>query len=272
MATLSSLRRFIALLSLVALGALPSAATATPTGDIATFAVVGTCPGPETVSFNVTVQFIPTGPGAATAHFTLENTSGVRPFEVPSVGNPVLTGFFMNVPSGAGVAYTEARILAGGSIVSNGGSIDAVPVPAGCTSLGADAIRTEWYELVSGQATGQFGILSVGPSTDEGIKAGLVDPDVFDFCTPLGDVFSPVFVAGRVRFTFELTNLPAAFDSAEDFDGLCSLVRGDKQPSSFAGHFQGMGAFGEESCWAGRPCLPTPVRASTWGRLKTSYR
>lgn len=274
MARTPSIRVSIAALALfaVATSSAPAAASGTPSGDHARFVVIGNCPGPQPVSFEVSVDFVPTGPGAATVHFTLENTSGVYPFQVPAIGNPVLTGFFLNLPSGAGVTYTEARILAGGSVVSNGGSIDAVPVPAGCTALPADLVRTEWYELITGQATGQFGILSVGPSTDEGIKAGLVDPDVFDGCEPLGDVFSPIFVAGRVRFRFELTGLPAAFDSAQDFDGLCSLVHGAKQPTSFAGKFQGTGYDGEESCFAGRACLPTPAARSTWGRLKSAYR
>ena len=120
--------------------------------DTTTASATGFCPGPQGVSFQVTINFTPTGPGAATVKFTLENTSGVYPVQNPSLGNPVLTGFFFNVPPSTGVAFTEGRILAGSTLVSNGGTINSVPVPAGCTVLGTDLVRTTWYTLVAGQA------------------------------------------------------------------------------------------------------------------------
>ena len=240
--------------------------------DVVTTTVSGACPGPQPVSFQLSIDFTPTGLGTATVRFTAENTSGVVPFQLPAIGNSVLTGFFFNIPGGATATYTEGRLLAGSTLVSNGGTINGVPVPAGCTQLLVDVVHTSWYVLVPGQSTGQYGIFTSGVSTLEGIKAGLVDPDVYLACVAQGDVFAPIFVAGRVQFTVQLTNLPAAFDSADDFLALCSTVEGQQQPSSLAGKMQGTGVNGEDSCFIGKDCNPTPTRAGTWGMLKAIYR
>lgn len=258
---------FTSLLIAAALGA-PLVARA----DVASLAVDGVCPGAQPVSFLLTIDFSPTGPGTATVRFTVENTSGVFPFQAPAVGNPVLTGFFFNIPGGASASHVESRLLAGGTLMSSGGSIGGVPVPAGCTPLLADVPQTNWYELVAGQATGQYGIFTTGISTIEGVKGGIVDPQVVAGCVPQGDVFSPIYVAGRVRFTVDLANLPVSFDSAQDFLALCSTVHGEQQPSSLAGKMQGTGTDGEDSCYAAEPCSPTPARTTSWGRVKAIYR
>jgi hypothetical protein len=240
--------------------------------DVTTTTVSGACPGPQPVSFQLTIDFTPTGPGAATVRFTAENTSGVYPFQSPTLGNPVLTGFFFNIPGGANISYTDGRLLAGSTLVSNGGTINGIPVPAGCTQLVTDLPETSWYTLVAGQSTGQYGIFTNGISTVEGVKAGLVDPDVVVACVPQGDVFAPIYVAGRVRFTIQLSNLPSAFNSAQDFLALCSTVKGQQQPSSIAGKMQATGPNGADSCFLGRDCSATPVRARTWGTVKAIYR
>jgi len=240
--------------------------------DTTVATVTGVCPGSQNVSFQLTIDFTPTGPGAATVQFTAENTSGVYPFQSPPLGNPVLTGFFFNIPGGSSISYSEARLLAGSTLVSSGSNINGVPVPAGCTQLVTDVPETAWYQLVAGQATGQYGIFTSGLADAEGIKAGLVDPQVYVACVAQGDVFSPVVVAGRVRYTVQLSNLPPTFDSAAKFLTLCSTVRGEQQPSSLAGHMQGTGQNGANSCFIGRSCLPTSTRGTTWGSLKSFYR
>ena len=262
------LRHQLASLVLVASSIVPLAVRA----DVATVTADGVCPGSQPVSFQLTIDFTPTGPGTATVRFTVENTSGVFPFQSPPLGNPVQTGFFFNIPGGASASYTEGRLLAGGTLMSSGGNINGVPVPAGCTPLLADVVQTNWYELVAGQATGQYGIFTSGVSTIEGIKGGLVDPDVVVACTPQGDVFSPIYFAGRARYTVQLSNLPPAFDSAQDFLTLCSTVHGEQQPSSVAGKMQATGTNGEGSCYAAKPCDPTPARGTSWGRVKSIYR
>jgi len=247
-------------------------AAAAARADVVTTTVSGDCPGPQPTSFQLTIDFTSTGPSTATVRFTVENTSGVYPFQSPTLGNPVLTGFFFNVPGGASATYTDGRLLAGSSLVSNGASINGIPTPPGCTQLLTDLPETSWYVLVAGQATGQYGIFTSGLSTAEGIKAGLVDPDVVVACVPQGDVFSPVYVAGRVRFTINLSGLPATFNSAAAFLTLCSTVHGTQNPSSIAGHMQGTGQNGANSCFIARDCLPTPTRWGTWGTLKAIYR
>ena len=239
--------------------------------DVTTADVSGICQG-QSVAFRLTIDFTPTGPGTATVRFTAENTSGVYPFQSPALGNPVLTGFYFNIPGGASASYVEGRLLAGGTLMSSGGSINGVPVPAGCTPLLTDLPETSWYQLLAGPSTGQYGIFTNGVGTVEGIKGGLVDPDVVLACAPQGDVFSPIYFAGRARFTVNLSGLPAAFDSAQDFLALCSTVHGEQQPSSVAAHFQGTGENGANSCRAGKPCDPTPARSASWGQLKTIYR
>jgi len=72
----------------------------------------GLTPAGHAVAFHVHVDFTPTGgdfnagTGTATVQFTLNNTSGLFPFQAHQLGNPILTSFFFNVPSGTGVTYT----------------------------------------------------------------------------------------------------------------------------------------------------------------------
>ncbi len=156
--------------------------------------------------------------------------------------------------------------------MSTGSTINAVAVPPGCTQLAVDLVKTSWYSLVVGQATGQYGVFTSGVSTAEGVKAGLVDPGVYVACVAQGAVFSPIVVAGRVQFTIKLTNLPASFNSAQSFLGQCSIVSGQQQPSSLAGKFQATGHNGADSCFIGRTCNSTSAHMSTWGKVKTFYR
>ncbi len=252
--------------------ALPCIVAGGVRADTTTATVSGFCPGPQATAFDLTIDFTPTSATSATVSFTALNTSGVYPFQSPSEGNPILTGFFFNIPGGASISYTDGRLLAGSTLVSNGASINGVPTPAGCTQLVTDLPETSWYTLVAGAATGQYGIFTSGLSTAEGIKAGLVDPNVYVACVAQGDVFSPVVVAGRVRFTVQLSNLPTSFNSAAGFLALCSTVHGEQQPSSLAGHMQGTGQNGANSCFIGKSCLPTSTHEATWGALKSFYR
>lgn len=242
---------------------------------------VATVRGPcaaGTSSLQADIQFTPTGgnfanhTGTATVKFTLENTSGLIPFQVPAVGNPILTRFYFNVPPGTPVTYMEGRILAGSTLYSTGGSINGIPVPAGCTVLPLDLIRTGFYELVGSSSTGQYGIFTNSLQTAGGNAGGLVDPEVFVACVKQGDFFSPTVIGGRVQFTLLLSNLGTDMDSAGDFQALCSLVSGENEPSSFAGKFQGAGQGGEGSCFVGNPCGPTDTARRTWGTVKRYYR
>ena len=239
--------------------------------------VRGLCVGDST-SYRALIDFTPTGgdfgngTGTATVRFTLENSSGLIPFGSPARGNPILTTFYFNVPAGTGVVYTEGRILAGSTVYSTGTIVNGIPVPAGCTVLLVDLIRTGFYELQGNSSTGQYGLFTNSIQTAGGNSAGLVDPEIFVACVPQGDFFSPLVIGGQVRFTLLLTNLGDDLNSAADFQLQCSLVSGQRDPSSFAGKFQGVGAGGEESCFIGIPCGPTTAAPRSWGAVKGIYR
>lgn len=207
--------------------------------------VTGPCTSGDVTSFRAEIDFASTGgdfsqgTGTAVVRFTLENTTGLVPFQNPEKGNPILTSFYFNVTPGALVAYAEGRILAGSTLYSTGAEINGTPAPPGCTELAVDLLRTEFYEFRGSSQTGQYGIFTNSVQTVDGVAAGLVDPEVFVSCVAQGTVFSPVVVAGRVRFTLLLSGLGTDLDSASDFQLLCSMVTGDRQASSFAGKFQG---------------------------------
>jgi len=232
----------------------------------------------DSTSYQALIDFTPTGgifgnhTGTATVRFTLENTSGLIPFQNPAVGNPILTAFYFNVPAGTGVLYSEARILAGSTVYSTGAIVNGIPAPAGCTVLLVDLIRTGFYELTGNSSTGQYGIFTNSIQTENGVAAGLVDPEVFVACVKQGDVFSPLVIGGQVRYTLMLSGLGTDLDSAGDFQMQCSLVSGQRDPSSFAGKFQATGVGGQESCFIGIPCGPTTATTRSWGALKTIYR
>jgi len=240
--------------------------------------VQGACTGGTTASYRAVINFTPTGgnyanhTGTATVTFTLENTSGLIPFQSPAVGNPIQTALYFNVPPGTSVSYTEGRILAGSTVYSTGTNVNGIPAPAGCTVLLIDLIRTGFYELQGNSSTGQYGIFTNSVQTAGGIAAGLVDPELFIACVKQGDIFSPLVIGGQVRYTLMMSGLGTELDSAADFQLLCSLVSGQRDPSSFAGKFQGTGVGGGGSCFIGIPCGPTPVAPRSWGAVKVIYR
>lgn len=240
--------------------------------------VRGLCTGGDSTSLRAVIDFTQTGgnfgngTGTATVTFTLENTSGLIAFQSPAVGNPILTAFYFNVPPGTGVVYSEGRILAGSTVYSTGTNVNGIPVPAGCTVLPTDLIRTGFYELQGNSSTGQYGIFTNSLQTAGGVAAGLVDPDLFVACVEQGDIFSPVVIGGQVRYTLMLSGLSSAMDSAADFQNQCSIVTGQREPSSFAGKYQGTGQGGGGSCFNAISCGPTTTAGSSWGAIKLIYR
>jgi hypothetical protein len=246
--------------------------------DTYTALIRGVCTGGDSTYCQVDIDFTPTGgnfgsgTGTATVKFTLENMSGLVPFQSPAVGNPVLTSLYFNVPPGTGVSYTEGKILAGSTVYSTGVIVNGIPAPAGCTVLLVDLVRTGFYELVGSSATGQYGIFTNSLQTANGIAAGLVDPELFVACVKQGDIFAPLVIGGRVQFTLSLSNLGTSLDSAADFQNLCSLVTGQREASSFADKFQGTGQGGGGSCFNGVPCGPTATTRTSWGAVKLIYR
>ena len=253
-------------------------ATSVAKADTYVANVVGICTGGDSTGCQAAIDFTPTGgnfangTGTATVKFTLENTSGLIPFQSPAVGNPILTSFYFNVPPSTGVSYIEGRILAGSTVYSTGVIVNGIPAPAGCTVLLADLIRTGFYMLTGSSSTGQFGIFTNSLQTSNGVQAGLVDPELFIACTKQGDFFSPLVIGGRVQFTLLMTNLGTNMDSASDFQQQCSTVSGQRDPSSFADKFQGTGVGGGDSCFNGVPCGPVPATQRSWGQLKLIYR
>lgn len=241
--------------------------------------IEGQCEEGQFTAAHVWIDFIPTGgdfdpavrTGTATVRFTIENTSGVYPYQDPPLGNPIFTSFYFNVPPETSVSYEEARILAGSTFSSTGTTINGVDVPAGCTVLPVDLVRTEFYELTGQSSTGQYGIFTNSLQTVNGVAAGLVDPEVYVNCVAQGDVFSPAVVAGQVRFEIDLAALDTRLDSASDFQNLCSFHGNEPDISSFAGKFQATGTNGEGSCFQGRGCA-TPVEERSWGSVKAVYR
>lgn len=250
---------------------------ATAAADTYVATVEGACSG-GTASYRAVIDFTPTGgnfgthTGTATVRFTLENTSGLIPFQSPAVGNPIQTAFYFNVPAGTSVTYTEGRILAGSTVYSTGAVVNGIPAPAGCAVLLVDLIRTGFYELQGNSSTGQYGIFTNSLQTAGGVAGGLVDPELFVACAKQGDIFSPLVIGGQVRYTVTLGGLGNELDSAADFQLQCSQVSGERQPSSFAGKFQATGVGGEESCFIGIPCGPTPAAPRSWGGVKLIYR
>lgn len=268
-----SLRRLVPLMILpVALA--PLAARA----DEITRDLSGTTAGGQPVSFQVIIAFTPTGgdfaagAGTATASFTLENTSGLFPFQSPAPGNPALSGFFFNVPPGAALQLLEARILAGAEILSTGTTVAGDVVPRGCQDVPADRLITDWYVLENTQSTGQYGIFTNTVETVNGVRASLVDPEVLVDCVKQGPVFAPLVVAGRLRYTVALSGLGVSLRSAADFLTLCSTVSGERIACALGGKFQATDADGSGSAFVGDPCQPTPARPTTWGTVKAIYR
>lgn len=231
--------------------------------DTTIVTVSGFCIGPQAASFQLLIDFLPSGPGAATVRLTAENTSGVYAFQDPVVGNPILTGIWFNVPCGAIVSYDEAMLLAGGRIVSNGADLDGMPTAAGCTQLITDTPATSWYTLVSGPGAGQYGIFTRTPGSSEGRKAGLVDPGVYVSCKAQGSVFAPIVVAGRVRFSLRLAHLPAWFNSAHSFLSAGCDSENERPPWSLAGHVEGVEPNGHDSGFVLRRSVPRTARERT---------
>ena len=260
--------RLIAVGSMIAIGSRGAAA------DSITSDVSGACDG----SFHVQIDFTQTGgnfaagTGTATVQFTLENTTGLMPFQSPTLGNPILTRFYFNLPPGTVVMYTEAHILAGSTLWSSGAVINSVFIPAGCQVLEADQLSTQLYEMRGSSSTGEYGIFTNSLQTDGGISAGLLDPHVFSGTTPQGDFFAPVAIAGQVRFTLLMAGLDADLQSAGDFLALCSTHGNQVDVSSIAGKFQGTGVNGQGSCFVARACAPTATTHQSWGSLKVRYR
>lgn len=233
------------------------------------------------IAFEVNVNFTATGgdfsagTGTADVEFTLENISGLYPFQSPAMGNPLMTAFMFNVTSGASVAYTEARVLAGSSIYSSGTTMNGVTIPPGCIELSSDEAYTGWYELTELESTGSYGIFTNSLETEDGSKAGFADAQVLSSCVLQGDVFSPLFIAGPVAFTIALGGLDTSLDSAEDFLSLCSITQGDdQQPSAFAGKFQATDENGEGSAFIADEgnCSQVDAEESSWGAVKSFYR
>lgn len=265
-------RYVIALALVAALVAAPAAA------DTLTRSVSGHSAGGQAASFALVIDFTATGgdfaagTGTATATFTVENTSGLFPFAVPSMGNPILTGVYFNLPPGANATLTEALALAGSTLNSTGTTIKGIRYPTFCEVLAADQDITGWYVLQTMQHTGQFGIFSQALEPVSGNRGGIVDPELFQACVKQGDICSPLVVAGRVRYTVMLDHLQNTLQSAEDFLDHCSSADGTHLSSSLGGHFQGVDQECSNSVYVGDPCLLTPTLAPTWGALKAVYR
>jgi hypothetical protein len=232
----------------------------------------------QAVAFRVTVDFTPTGgsfgagTGTATVRFTLENISGVYPFQSPALGNPLLTGFFFNVPPGTGMTYREARILGGATLFSSGTNMNGVTIAAGCHVVAADSVVTDWYALDGQRATGQYGMLTNQLAAGKGNKPGLADPGLFVGCARQGYFFSPLVIAGRIRLTLDLDHLGTMMSSASGFLAQCSTAPGDHQAISLGAKFQATDTNGQGSAFVGEPCLYTAVERPSWGTLKSHYR
>jgi len=241
----------------------------------------GTSSQGNLVAFQVTIDFDVTGgdfnagTGTAVAGFTLENTSGLFPFQDPSIGNPILTGFMFNVPDGATVSLTQALVLAGSNIYSTGGRIDGENYPPGCYPIAADEDHVNWYELTEDEAAGYYGIFTNSLETLNGIKGGIVDPEVLEDCIQAGEIFSPIVVSGRIKYVVDLGCLDTSLDCAADFLTLCSEIFGEmQQASALGGKFQGVDGGGEESCFVADAgdCTPVSVEEGSWGSIKAMYR
>lgn len=242
--------------------------------------ISGTSDDGQSFSFEFTIDFTKTGgdfdagTGAATAAFTLENTSALYTYESPPIGNPILTAFCFNVPPTACVYFVEACILAGSSVLSTGTVMAGVPVPAGCRTLTSDEDRTAWYELQWVEAAGFYGIFTNSLEAPDGVKAGLIDPEVLVSCVAQGDIYSPLVVAGQLRHTINLENLNTTLDCAEDFLNQCTMIHGAQHPSAFGGKFQSMDESGEGSGFAvdRGNCFEVNTSGRSWSEIKDIYR
>ena len=252
-------------------------AAAAARADFADQTVIGVSTGGTPVAFHVTIAFTATGgdfingSGTATTQFTIENTSGVSPWQSPPSGNPELTDFLFNLPPGAAARLVEARALAGGTVWSSGVTIAGEHISAGCDPLTSDRLVTAWFSGGNG-AAGRFGIFSNAIETDAGTRGALIDPAALANCAPRGLLHTPLAIAGPVTFTIALTGLTTALRSAEGFFALCSVPPGAGSACSMGARFLGCGTRGTGSAFAGQVCSATVVRATTWGQLKILYR
>lgn len=271
------MRLFCACMLVCALMLVPFTAGA----DTIVRTLTGTSAHGNYVAFDVTIDFTVTGgdfglgTGTAVASFTLENTSGLYPFDDPAVGNPILTGFMFNVPDGASVLLSQALVLAGSNLYSTGGKMNGDTYPPGCYPIAADEDHLDWYELTADVAAGYYGIFTTSLETQNGVKAGIVDPEVMEDCIQAGDIFSPFVVSGRIKYVVDLGSLDHSLDCAADFLLLCSQIFGEMQESvALGGKFQGLDGGGEESCFVADPgeCTPVAVEDGSWGSIKAMYR
>ncbi len=255
---------------------LPNASSA----DTINRTVSGMTDGGQAVAFDVMIDFTQTGgdfgAGTATATvvITLENVSGLYPYQAPPMGNPMLTAFYFNLPSGATVVYAQASVLAGSVMHSLGTDLAGTWYPAGCTVLGSDEIHTDWYSMYAGSSSGDFGTFSYSLETVSGVLGGIADPDVFSSCTLLGDLYSDLAVTGPVAFTLYLGQLGMPLDMAEDFLALCSVAPGERQTAALAGKFMGTDEYGEDSGIIADIgyCEPVGTQLESWGKIKSMYR
>ena len=270
------MRLFCACLAVCAIMLVPFAAEA----DTIIRTLSGTSALGYYVAFEVTIDFTATGgdfsagTGTAVASFTLENTSGLYPYTDPPDGNPILTGFMFNIPDGATAALSQAIILAGSNIYSTGGRIDGENYPPGCFPVTTDEDHVNWYELTEDEAAGYYGIFTNSLETLNGVKGGIIDLEVLEDCIQEGDIFSPIVVAGRIKYVVDLGCLNTDLDCAVDFLSLCSEIFGEMQlESALGGKFQGVGGGGNESCFVAEPCEPpVSVDESDWSSIKAMYR
>ncbi len=232
------------------------------------------------VALEVTIEFTPTGgdfvagTGTATASFTLENISGLQPFQDPAIGNPIATGFMFNVPPDAVITGRDSWVLAGSSVYSTGVKMSGKMYPPGCSTLGADELYNNWYELQDMGVAGSYGIFTNSIETNNGVKGGILDPEVLINCELQGDVFSPLFIVGHVKHVITLESLGTELDTAEDFLSLCSIVPGEQVSSAFVAKFQGADEGGELSCRVHDVgyCGPIDNEEKSWGSIKNMYR
>ena len=244
----------------------------------------GTSSGGDLVALEVTIEFTPTGgdfntgTGTAAVSFTLENISGLNVYSdmiEPPLGNAILTGFMFNVPPDAVITGMDAWVLAGSSIYSSGANMCGMPYPRGCTTLAADELYTSWYELEAQEAAGFYGIFTSSLETQEGVKGGVLDPEVLVDCELQGEVFSPIFVVGPIKYVVAIECLGPELDTAADFLTLCTFVPGVTQVSSaLAAKFQGVDGGGENSCFVADEgyCSQIGNEEKSWGSIKNMYR
>lgn len=272
-------RKLLVWCLLVALSLLPISSKA----DTIVRTMSGTSSGGDLVALEVTIEFTPTGgdftagTGTATASFTLENTSGLNVYTdiEPPLGNAILTGFMFNVPPDAVITGMDAWVLAGSSIYSKGANMAGMPYPRGCTTLAADELYTSWYELEAQEAAGFYGIFTSSLETQEGVKGGVLDPEVLVDCDLQGEVFSPIFVVGPIKYVVAIECLGPELDTAADFLTLCTFVPGVTQVSSaLAAKFQGVDGGGENSCFVADEgyCSQIGNEEKSWGSIKNMYR